>query len=197
MYAFIDIVNILGGIEITLDEDLVDPTYRVRNNGTWSTLYYKKGEHHLDGIETLRVARARHFTPVFSRDDRQQKILAALIEKISELSIVNFNQIYEMLRTIYQYLETDITIQESLAAISDLKNIKIINKHVLTTNNVLEQTYSTLFHLGLSMDNIDEFDDDANLGAWILIPRNNDWHQLHRHINNIIKGTYTDNEVLD
>ncbi len=47
MFAFIDVINILDGIDVELSEDLVDPTYKVRNNGKWSTLYYKKGIHHV------------------------------------------------------------------------------------------------------------------------------------------------------
>ena len=38
MYAFIDMVNILGGVTVKLNEPLIDPTYKVRENGRWSTL---------------------------------------------------------------------------------------------------------------------------------------------------------------
>ncbi len=55
MYAFIEIVDILGGIELTLEEALIDPTYKVRVDGHWKTLYYPAGEHKLDGIEALRI----------------------------------------------------------------------------------------------------------------------------------------------
>ncbi len=194
MFAFIDVINILGGIDLTLEEDLIDPTYKVRNNGAWSTLYYKKGTYHFDGIETLRVARARHFTPVFSRDDRQQRIIISLIKKASELSITDFDRIYNITKTVITYLDTDVTIPESLGFINDLKNIKKFNKIILSTDNVLSQTYTNLMYLGLEED---EVDDDFDKGAWILIPENNNWNSIHSFLQNEIQGNVNRNEILD
>ena len=94
MFAFIDVINILDGIDVELSEDLVDPTYKVRNNGKWSTLYYKKGIHHVNGVEALRIARARHFTPVFSRDSRQQKILISIKNRFKEIGISDFDKMF-------------------------------------------------------------------------------------------------------
>jgi len=183
MFAFIDVVNILGGIEVTLDQDLVSPTYRVRNNGVWSTLFYPRGTHHLNGIEALRVARARHFTPVFSRDRRQQKILIALANRMSELSLTDFDKVFNIVRTVITYLDTDINIPESLMLLNYLRNVRDFNMIVLTTGNVLTQTYSNLMYLGLTED---EVDSSFNRGAWILIPENNDWNSIRRFIQNQI-----------
>jgi LCP family protein required for cell wall assembly len=194
MYAFIDIVNILGGIDITLDEDLVDPTYKVRDNGVWSTLYYKKGDYHFNGIETLRIARARHFTPVFSRDERQQKIIESLMKKISGLSVKNFNQIYDMLKTVIMYLETDMSIPEALNIMKDVRDIKKITKSVISTQNVLEQTYSNLLYLGLKEEEVDE---NFDYGAWILIPKDNDWSAIRSFIDQNSRGNGITNAVLD
>lgn len=195
MFAFIDIVNILGGININLDEDLIDPTYKVRNSGVWSTLYYKKGAHHLNGVETLRVARARHFTPAFSRDDRQQKIIGALVNKVSDLNIASdFDKIYNIVTTIFSYLETDIILPDAFSLLSEAKTIKRINKSVVNTSNVLEQTYSTLYHQGLKIEDVD---DDFDLGAWILVPKENDWSRIHTFIGEKLEGKSDKYEILD
>ena len=194
MFAFIDVVNILGGIDITLEEDLVDPTYRVRNNGVWSTLYYKQGIYHLDGIETLRVARARHFTPVFSRDDRQQKVIISLFKKISDLSVTDFDRIYNIIKTLITYLDTDISIPESLSYLNDLKNVKRFNKIVLSTENVLTQTYENLMYLGLEED---EVKDDFAKGAWILVPENNNWKSINYYLQKTMSGNNSKYEILD
>jgi len=194
MYAFVDVVNILGGIEITLEQDLVDPTYRVRNNGVWSTLYYRRGTHHLNGIETLRVARARNFMPAFSRDDRQQKILIALLNRISELSITDFDRIFNIIRTVITYLDTDISIPESLGLLNDLRNIREFNRIILSTDNVLVQTYTNLMYLGMDED---EVSDDFDKGAWILMPINNDWDSIPYFLQNVIQGNSNKNEILD
>ena len=194
MFAFIDVINILGGIDITLDQDLVDPTYKVRNNGIWTTLYYKKGTYHLDGIETLRVARARHFTPLFSRDDRQQRIIISLFNKVSELSITDFDRIYNITKSIMTYLDTDITITESLSLLNDIKNIKRFNKIVLSTDNVLVATYTNLMYMGMTEE---EADDDFDKGAWILVPENNNWNSINYFLKKSIQDNSGKNEVLD
>jgi len=194
MFAFIDVINILGGIDITLDQDLIDPTYKVRNNGVWSTLYYKKGTYHLDGIETLRIARARHFTPVFSRDDRQQKIIISLHNKISELSITDFDVIYNIIKTVITYLDTDISITESLGLLNDVKNINKFNKIILSTENILTQTHTNLMYLGLEEDDVD---DDFDKGAWILVPVNNNWNNINYFLQKTMQVNSSKNEILD
>ncbi len=185
MFAFIDVINILGGIDVELSEDLVDPTYKVRNNGKWSTLYYKKGLHHVNGVEALRIARARHFTPVFSRDSRQQKILISIKNKLSEIGITDLNRVFDIFKTLLSYLDTNMNMMEIFTLYTKISSINDINQNVISTENVLEQTYSNLLYLG---KNEDEVDEDFNKGAWILIPDNNDWDELKYYINSILEG---------
>lgn len=185
MFAFIDVINILGGIDVELSEDLVDPTYKVRNNGKWSTLYYKKGLHHVNGVEALRIARARHFTPVFSRDSRQQKILISIKNKLSEIGITDLNRVFDIFKTLLSYLDTNMNMMEIFTLYTKISSINDINQNVISTENVLEQTYSNLLYLG---KNEDEVDENFNKGAWILIPDNNDWNELKYYINSILEG---------
>ena len=100
MYAFIVAVDKLGGIDITLEEDLIDPTMPVKDDGRWSTLYYAKGTHHLNGLEALRIARARHYSSDFGRSEKQQQILSALKEKAGALKIGNMGKIYDLKMTL-------------------------------------------------------------------------------------------------
>ena len=86
MFAFADVVDLLGGIDIVLEEPLIDPTYVVKNNGRWSTLHYEAGPHHLGGVESLRIARSRHTSDDFGRAERQQMLLLALKDKIAEMN---------------------------------------------------------------------------------------------------------------
>ena len=185
MFAFIDVINILGGIDVELSEDLVDPTYKVRNNGKWSTLYYKKGLHHVNGVEALRIARARHFTPVFSRDSRQQKILISVKNRFHEIGISNLDKILEIFKTLLSYLDTNMNMMEIFSLYNKIKSIDEIRQNVLSTENVLEQTYSNLLYLGKKEN---EVPDDFYKGAWILIPANNNWDELKYYIQCKIEG---------
>ncbi len=185
MYAFIDIVNILGGIEVTLEEDLVDPTYRTRENGEWSTLNYTKGTYNLNGVEALRVARSRHGSNDFERSKRQQQILEAFYQKIINLKVTDANKVYAMLQVLFDYIDTDFSFIEILSIFNEYSDIDISGKHVLSFDNILYDTYSNIYMLE---DQDIEFDEDFNKGAWILLPRDNDWNNIRWYIRGIING---------
>ena len=85
--SLIDIVEILGGITVTLDEDI--------NDRYWTGAMYQAGvPYTLNGEQALGLARARHGTAGgdFSRGASQQKILIAIKNKVFEkdLSITDF-----------------------------------------------------------------------------------------------------------
>ena len=80
------IVDILGGITITLDEDISDKY--------WTGATYKAGESYtINGYEAIALSRARHGTigGDFSRAASQQKILIGIKDKLLEkhLSILD------------------------------------------------------------------------------------------------------------
>ncbi len=185
MFAFIDVINILGGIDVELSEDLVDPTYKVRNNGKWSTLYYRKGMHHVNGVEALRIARARHFTPLFSRDDRQQKILISIKNRFTEIGLTDIDKVLGILKSTLSYLDTNMNMIEIFNLFSKINSIDNIRQNILSTGNVLTQTYSNLLYLNKTEDEVDE---SFYKGAWILIPENNDWNELRKYISSKIEG---------
>jgi polyisoprenyl-teichoic acid--peptidoglycan teichoic acid transferase len=172
MYAFIEIVDILGGIDVTLDEPLVDPTYRVRENGQWGTLYYETGTHHLGGVAALRLARSRHTSNDFERALRQQKILAALRERINSLHAGDLDRVYGIIETLGQYVDSSYSLWQLTQFFLAYRNAEIVNRTGLTFDNVLYSTYSNVHLQGLDFD---EIDDDFVTGEWILLPRGDDW----------------------
>ena len=179
MYAFVELINILGGIDVELTEPLVDPTYRVRDeNGKWSTLYYPAGVHHVNGVQALRIARARHYTPVFSRDMRQQQILKAVKNKLQSIGLTDINRLGRIIKLGFRYVETDISWLEAFSLYRSSQDITI-NQAVLSTNNVLCATYTNLLAKGLEEDQVDQ---DFDKGAWIVIPLDNDWKVVKKFI---------------
>ena len=131
MYAFIDIVNILGGIDITLNEDLIDPTYRIRENGEWSTLNYKAGDYSLNGVEALRVARSRHGSNDFNRSERQQMIIEGAINKFQQLRVTDAAKVYSLINAFFDYVDTDFSPVEFLSLYSNFGDSQLAGKHVL------------------------------------------------------------------
>ncbi|MBQ8996555.1 LCP family protein [Candidatus Saccharibacteria bacterium] len=77
--ALVSIVDTLGGITITLDEDI--------NDYNWTGAVYEAGvEYTIGGEQALGLARARHGTQYgdFTRGNSQQKILIGIKNKVVE-----------------------------------------------------------------------------------------------------------------
>lgn len=85
--SLVTIVDAIGGITITLDEDIYDPY----NSGA---VFDAGVEYTLRGVEALALARARHGTSGgdFTRGDSQQKILISIKNRMLEkdLSITDY-----------------------------------------------------------------------------------------------------------
>ena len=179
-------VNILGGIDITLDEDLIDPSYRIRDGGRWSTLFYKAGQYHLNGIEALRVARSRHYSSDFNRAKRQQEILESIKTKLSTFGIKDIGKVYDLVKLLQKYVDTDMSSLEIANNLLKYGKMKISSQHVIDTTNVLYNTYQNLPFSGKEEDLAD---DPQNKGAYILLPKGNDWSNLRGYIRMLVEGT--------
>ncbi|MFP4426951.1 MAG: LCP family protein [Spirochaetaceae bacterium] len=185
MYAFIDAVNILGGLEVTLREPLVDPTYRTKEKGRWSTLFYPAGTHRLSGIEALRLARSRHGDSDFGRAERQQSILRSMKRRISQLGTGDAGTLYELASSLFRYVESDLSYYAVARLLTQVRTYEITNQVVLNTDNILYHTYSNLYYSGKSADEVDE---EFHKGAWILLPKEDDWNVIRWYIREFLDG---------
>lgn len=184
MYAFIDLINILGGIDINLESDLIDPTYTVRDNGEWSTLYYKMGAHHLNGIEALRIARSRHTSSDFGRTSRQQLVIQGIKDKMTDLDITDLGTILKLFQTLEKYLDTNLSSIEMLGLFMKYKDTEVKNKQGLSTFNVLYNTYTNIYKL---KDKSKQFEEDFYRGYWILLPHKDDWNVIKWFIRSLLE----------
>jgi len=183
MYAFIDVINILGGLDITLKEDLVDPTYRIRVGGHWTTLFYPAGTHHLNGIEALRVARSRHFTSDFGRARRQQDMVMAIKDKLVGLGLKDLGKAYELMKSLVRYVDTNISPLEMVDYFFRYSDAEFSSRTVIDTDNLLYHSYTNLRHLNLKEEEVDE---DFDKGAYILLPLEDDWESFRAHIRRLL-----------
>ena len=77
--AFIGIVDVIGGVEVTLPVDVYDPDY--------TELDLKAGTHLLNGHDALMLCRCRHGYDAYGDGDRfraanQRMVIAAIIKKV-------------------------------------------------------------------------------------------------------------------
>jgi LCP family protein required for cell wall assembly len=104
--SLVSIVDTLGGIKVTLDEDIEDYY--------WTGAVYQAGiEYTLNGEEALGLARARHGTSGgdFSRGASQQKILIGIKDRIFEKEL-SLTDIINLASTLGDNLRTNLTVSE-------------------------------------------------------------------------------------
>ena len=124
--SLIDIVEILGGITVTLDEDI--------NDRYWTGAMYQAGvPYTLNGEQALGLARARHGTTSgdFSRGASQQKILIGIKNKLLEKSL-SISELLSLASTLGDNLRTSFSIDEMktlahLTSSFDFENMRQIS----------------------------------------------------------------------
>jgi polyisoprenyl-teichoic acid--peptidoglycan teichoic acid transferase len=186
MYAFVDVINILGGIDIVLEEPLADPTYHIKENGVWATLDYPAGPIHLDGLGALRVARSRHSTNDYSRSRRQQLIIEAIFAKLTGMGLSDMDKLAEFVKAAVKYTETNISPGTLMMDVMKYKNGDLESRNVIDATNVLYESYSNLYRLSKEEQAAALADDNYYLGAWIVLPRDNNYNLIKWHIREII-----------
>lgn len=137
--SLIQIVNTLGGIEVTLDEDISDYS--------WTGAVFKAGETYtINGDQALGLARARHGTASgdFTRGASQQKILIGIKDKVLEKQL-SLTDIISLASTLGDNLRTNFSIDEmkSLAHLTydfDFNNIRQVSliepEKLMTTGTI-------------------------------------------------------------
>ncbi len=109
--GFTKIVDLVGGVDVTVEENLVDYDYP-NGRGGYTTFVLRKGNWTLDGETALKYARSRHSTSDFDRSLRQQQIISALKKKITEKwflsSAGKIKDLYDITK---EYMSTDMDIK--------------------------------------------------------------------------------------
>ncbi|WP_328753367.1 LCP family protein [Streptomyces sp. NBC_00285] len=133
--GFAKLVNALGGVTVTTDENIDDDD---------SHLHLKAGTHHLDGKQALALARTRHGIGDGSdlgRIGLQQKLVKALLEQISSTNLLTSPaKLYSVADAITGSLTTDtgldsltelMSLGESLKGLSS-DQVKTVTMPVVT-----------------------------------------------------------------
>ncbi len=85
--GFVNTVDALGGIDVTVPEEVYDSAFPTDDYGTIE-FYVPAGSNHFDGITALRYARTRHQDNDLKRNERQQLVLLAIREATLQLDIL-------------------------------------------------------------------------------------------------------------
>lgn len=140
--SLVNIIDTLGGITVTLDEDI--------NDRGWTNAVAKAGVPiTVNGEQALGLARARHGTTGgdFTRGNTQQKIVEAMVQKVLEKGL-GTGEAINIMNILGDNLRTNFSVDNVKAGISlmsgfDMNNIRQVPL-VDYKNNVYYVTTSTI-----------------------------------------------------
>lgn len=92
--GLVRLVNSVGGVEVTLDEPITDPTMHIGSKG----LKLKAGKRLLDGKTALAFSRSRHSDSDYDRSERQQQVMAAAAEQVRSRGLAVLPSLVEVVR---------------------------------------------------------------------------------------------------
>ena len=122
---FQDLVDVIGGIDVSVDRDFVDEKYPIDGKEEdlcdgdklykcrYETLRFSQGKQLMDGDTTLKFVRSRNAVgdegTDIARERRQQKVLEAIKDKLlSKEILLNPEAIQKLYLTLIANIETDI-----------------------------------------------------------------------------------------
>ncbi len=148
--AFEEIIDELGGVKVSVDKAFTDVEFPAARD-QYQTVSFKAGEQTMNGQTALTYARSRHGNngegSDFARARRQQKILAALKDQITDIGVLaNPIKVTNILNDLETHLTTNMEFDELVALAklgksTDTNNVKSL---VLdsSTNGFLRNYFS-------------------------------------------------------
>ncbi len=176
--GFIEIIDSIGGIEVTVDKAFTDYQFPTADFKT-QTISFKAGEQKMDGLTALRFARSRHGNngegSDFGRIKRQQKIILAVKEKITSFNTwVNPKKITSIFSLMNQYSQTDMEPWEAVKLAHLAKGLK--TQDIITQS--IDDRPGSYLKSGI-----------AESGAYILQPIGGNYTKIQELIKNIFNFT--------
>ena len=140
--GFKQVVDLIGGVDIDVAKEIYDDQYPDDNFGYEPPLHFLPGRQHMDGSTALKYARTRHADNDYFRADRQQQVImaikdrvtqpgqmAALLPRLPSLTIAMANSI-----------QTDMPVDKAIALARQLDKVDLHN----ITRVVIDQKMGTV-----------------------------------------------------
>ncbi len=173
--GFRSVIDAVGGIDVYVERTFTDGSYPTYSHGL-QKVSFQQGWQHLDGETALRFARSRHGNngegSDFARSKRQQKVLTALKDKMmSYKTLSSPSAVANTLSALQANVTTNLDVGEilrlaRLAQDIDRENIK---------HEVLDNRPESVLV------------DSVVGGAYVLLPKNNDWNELRNVASNLFE----------
>lgn len=135
--GFVSLVDLIGGVDIFVERAINDPLYPDYAYG-YDPLYIEAGWHHFNGEMALKYARTRHDSSDFDRARRQQQVMSAILEKVTNVGLLP--DLAKKAPEIYKMLETSVQTDLALDQILALANLAIQVDRSTIRYGVIDQT---------------------------------------------------------
>ena len=124
--AFKQAVDTVGGISVTVPEDLVDPTIAWENGN--NSVIAKAGSQTFTGAHALLYTRSRETSSDFARGQRQRTVLLALKEKIGTIgTLTSPTKLASLANAFGSNVQTDLSLTDAARFADIVKNVDNTN----------------------------------------------------------------------
>ena len=164
--GFKKIIDDVGKVKIHVENSFTDDKYPDSNYG-YEPVSFSSGWEIMDGDRALKYARSRHGNngegSDFARSRRQQKVLAAVKEKINSLSFwLNPKKVGQVLADLDNHITTNMESWEIISLAKIVKNSNLDNiNHTVLTEGPDDELYASIVN-----------------GEYVLLPKGNDFTPL-------------------
>jgi LCP family protein required for cell wall assembly len=145
--AFRQVVEALGGIDVTIPEPLDDPYFPAGETTAYRHIHFDAGVQHLNGERALEYARSRQTTSDFDRSRRQRLVLLAIQHRIDRLGslpplVVLVSVLRDNMRTNLRPIELR-QVAHTLGQIpaDGIQQIGLDDRNLLVRSNLPDGTY--------------------------------------------------------
>lgn len=160
-YAFIDIVDILGGVDVELSNSEIREMNEKMQEVNWfmhkndAYLYDHNisggaGSYHLDGAQTLAYCRVRYADSDFGRTERQRIVLEQIWSKAKAMSLTEATN---LLGQILPQVTTDLSQTDCLGLLASA--LQMLNYEMKALHIPSDNSYSLAMINGMSVLSID------------------------------------------
>jgi LCP family protein required for cell wall assembly len=136
--GFRQIVDLVGGIDIDVAKDIRDDLYPDENYG-YDPLFIPAGHHHMNGALALKYARTRHIDTDYGRAGRQQQVIMALKDKLTQpgqLAAI-LPRIPSLALALGKSVQTDMPIDKAIALARTVDQVDLKNPARVVIDNTL------------------------------------------------------------
>lgn len=140
--TFVDGINALGGVNIELTQAEADYINRAESEKN-HIQHVSVGKNHLNGATALYYARCRKIDSDWFRIGRQRTVIQAALDQVSDLSLLEIN---DLLDTILPLIQTNLTNGEIFSLVLNMP--QFLEKKLEQATIPLENTYGSMKGMG-------------------------------------------------